>query len=67
MHAVELINDRVGDDDGLCESDEACAFAPNLGAYQGQGALLGLVYSMTARSAASPCSAGRTTAAEGET
>lgn len=29
--------DRVGDDDGLCESNEACAYAPNVGAYQGHG------------------------------
>jgi len=27
----------VGDDDTLCEDDEVCIYAPNLGAYQGHG------------------------------
>jgi hypothetical protein len=39
--ATEIMLDGVGDDDGLCESNEACVFAPNIGAYQGEGALLG--------------------------
>ena len=39
-HAVELIGDGIGDDDGLCESDEACLYTPNLGAYQGHGPLI---------------------------
>jgi hypothetical protein len=33
--AVELLLDAAGDDDGLCESDERCAFTPNLGVDQG--------------------------------
>jgi hypothetical protein len=37
--AVELFDDAVGDDDGLCESNEACLYAPNYGAYQGHGSL----------------------------
>lgn len=37
VHAMELVLDDVGDDDGLCESDEACLYTPNMGAYQGEG------------------------------
>ncbi len=33
-NATELMNDAIGDDDGLCESNEACAYSPNLGAFQ---------------------------------
>jgi hypothetical protein len=40
--AVEVVTDLLGDNDGLCESDETCLYAPNLGAYQGHGDL-GLV------------------------
>jgi hypothetical protein len=36
-NAFEIINDGRGDDDGLCESNEACVYTPNLGVYQGQG------------------------------
>jgi len=39
-HAVEILGDGIGDDDLLCESGEACIFMPNIGAYQGHGALL---------------------------
>ena len=35
--ARELMFDNVGDDDGLCESNEACLYTPNIGAYQGEG------------------------------
>jgi hypothetical protein len=41
-HATEIIGDtdaegqRVGDDDGLCESSERCVFSANRGAYQGE-------------------------------
>lgn len=35
-HAVEI----DGDSDGLCESNETCLYTPNLGAYQGHGALV---------------------------
>jgi hypothetical protein len=38
-HAVELRGDERGDDDGLCETGEACLYAPNTGAYQGESAL----------------------------
>lgn len=38
-HAIEDLGDELGDDDGLCESNEACTAAPNLGSYQGEGAL----------------------------
>jgi len=31
---------RVGNDNGLCESDETCLFMPNIGSYQGHGALV---------------------------
>jgi parallel beta-helix repeat protein len=38
-HAVEIIDDDIGNDNGLCESGEACLYTPNLGAYQGHGDL----------------------------
>lgn len=38
--AYERIYDGIGDDDGLCESNETCIFAPNIGAYQGHGDLV---------------------------
>lgn len=37
--ASEKMFDGVGDDDGLCESGEACIYTPNFGAYQGHGNL----------------------------
>jgi hypothetical protein len=42
VNAIEVIGDytngkMVGDDDGLCESNEACIYSPNYGAYQGEG------------------------------
>ena len=37
VHATEAIMDGIGDDDGLCESHETCIYAPNVGAYQGEG------------------------------
>ena len=30
----------IGDDDGLCETDEHCLFTPNISSYQGHGALI---------------------------
>jgi len=39
-HAVEILGDAIGNDNGLCESDEACIFTPNIGAYQGEGNLI---------------------------
>lgn len=38
-NASEILNDAVGNDNGLCESGEACVFSPNIGAYQGHGGL----------------------------
>jgi hypothetical protein len=37
--AIEMLGDELGNDNGLCESNEACLFQPNIGAYQGQGSL----------------------------
>ncbi len=36
-HAIEILEDGVGNDNGLCESGERCIYAPNPGAYQGEG------------------------------
>jgi len=36
-NAFEIQNDGIGNDNGLCESGEACIYAPNFGAYQGSG------------------------------
>jgi hypothetical protein len=36
-HADEIADDEIGDNDGLCESNESCIYAPNIGAYQGEG------------------------------
>jgi hypothetical protein len=44
-NAIERVLDDSGDDDGLCESSEACVFAPNLGSYQGEGALATCIFS----------------------
>jgi hypothetical protein len=40
LHAVEIADDGIGDDDGLCESGETCLHLPNIGAYEGEGALV---------------------------
>ena len=37
LNALEIYGDGIGDDDGLCETDEACIYGPNIGAYQGEG------------------------------
>ncbi len=37
LNAIEVLFDFDGDDDGLCESNETCLYAPNFGAYQGEG------------------------------
>lgn len=39
-NAVEILNDGIGDEDGLCESNETCLYIPNSGAYQGHGNLI---------------------------
>jgi len=41
INAVEIDNDGFGDDDGLCENNDHCIYAPNFGAYQGEGAYVG--------------------------
>ncbi len=35
-HAIEIEGDTIGNDNGLCESNESCVYAPNIGAYQGE-------------------------------
>ena len=37
QHAFEIVGDEIGDDNGLCESNESCIYSPNPGAYQGHG------------------------------
>ncbi len=36
----EIMGDGIGNDNGLCETDETCLFTPNIGAYQGHGTLI---------------------------
>lgn len=38
-NALEIMEDGIGNDNGLCESNEDCFFAPHIGAYQGEDAL----------------------------
>jgi hypothetical protein len=40
LNATELFGDHIGNEDGLCNSDEHCLYTPNLGAYQGHGPLV---------------------------
>lgn len=35
-NAFEIMQDDIGDDDGLCESGEDCIYMPNFGVYQGE-------------------------------
>ena len=39
LHASEILLDYIGDEDGLCESNETCLYTPNFGAYQGHGTI----------------------------
>jgi hypothetical protein len=39
-NAVEIIDDGLGNENGLCESNETCLFTPNIGSYQGHGDLI---------------------------
>ena len=39
-NAVEILGDRVGNDNGLCEAGEDCIYTPNIGSYQGHGELI---------------------------
>jgi hypothetical protein len=41
LHAIEINFDGTGNDNGLCESNEACVYSPNFGYYQGEGNLTG--------------------------
>lgn len=34
-NAVEIFGDGVGNENGICESNEQCLYTPNIGAYQG--------------------------------
>jgi len=34
--ATEIVGDGIGNDNGLCESNETCIYSPNVGAYQGE-------------------------------
>ncbi|HRG47095.1 MAG TPA: hypothetical protein PLX69_04955 [Leptospiraceae bacterium] len=34
-NAVEIFGDGVGNENGICESNEECMYTPNIGAYQG--------------------------------
>ena len=38
--AVEIPLDGIGNEDGLCDSDEHCLYSPNIGAYQGHESLV---------------------------
>lgn len=39
-NAIENLGDNIGNDDGLCEENESCLYAPNFGGYQGDGELV---------------------------
>ncbi len=37
VNATEIMEDNIGNDNGLCESNESCLYSPNIGPYQGEG------------------------------
>ena len=37
VNAVEIMGDEIGNENGLCESNESCIYSPNFGVYQGEG------------------------------
>lgn len=39
LNAAEILDDGIGNDDGLCQTNEACVYMPNAGGYQGHGGL----------------------------
>ncbi|MBI3187137.1 MAG: hypothetical protein HYZ31_04580, partial [Gammaproteobacteria bacterium] len=39
-HSQEITGDNIGNDNGLCENGETCLYMPNIGSYQGHGALI---------------------------
>jgi hypothetical protein len=36
-NAYEILDDALGNENGLCEANEACIYTPNIGSYQGHG------------------------------
>lgn len=40
LHAKEIIGDEIGNEDGVCNSNENCLFSPHIGAAQGLGGTL---------------------------
>ncbi len=38
-HAIEIMDDYIGNDNGFCESFEACYFTPNIGFDQNEGGI----------------------------
>lgn len=43
-NAIEINDDKTGNNNGLCESNEACIYTPNFGAYQGHGTLQSCIF-----------------------
>ncbi len=43
-NAIEVMGDSIGNDNGLCESNEDCLYTPNFGTYQGHGTLTTCAY-----------------------
>ncbi len=39
-NSVEIMEDGIGNENGLCESNETCLYTPNIGSYQGHGNLI---------------------------
>lgn len=39
-NAIEILNDGVGNENGLCEANEDCLYTPNISSYQGHGNLV---------------------------
>jgi len=37
FNAAEILDDGIGNDDGLCHANEHCLYSPNFGYYQGHG------------------------------
>ena len=40
QHSQEISGDSIGNDNALCEIGETCLYLPNIGSYQGHGALV---------------------------
>ncbi|MFZ4402773.1 MAG: hypothetical protein ACOYOK_01615 [Pseudobdellovibrionaceae bacterium] len=41
LNAAEILDDGLGNDNGLCEQGETCTYSPHFGAYQGESTLSG--------------------------